>query len=227
MEETASLIVVAGYTHRDGFLDKYEAQLAAANIPFALEPVQPMPDGPNSMTMKRKLAFIREMATRYRQFQRIVISDAFDVQFAGEVPDSMPEQVTFSAEANCYPEPHLAPFFCHPGPWKYVNAGLMVGSPDCMLRWCDLAEQVGELEILDQSWLNRRHAELWKGSVFIDWHTDWFYTVTTRENESIVMHNGRLFNQVHGSAPCFFHFSGKMPDRHFQAMLSGEATSLK
>jgi len=216
------VIVCMGITHWARLLDSYIKQLHDADVMFHVEPVDPMPHGPNSMTMRRKIGFVRTMANRFHDYDRIIISDAFDVQFVGPLPEELPE-LLISAEANCYPEPDLAPKFPCPGPWKYVNAGLMIGSPRFLASWCDQCEVVGELDILDQQWLNRRHTETFL--VPLDWKTELFYTVTRSENQTLELRD-RPFNNIHRTTPSFFHFSGGTPDEPFQAMLRGDSPGL-
>ncbi len=177
------------------------------------------------MTMRRKIDFVRQMADKfYANYQRIIISDAFDVQFVGPLPDDLP-YLMISAEANCYPEPNLAPQFFSPSPWRFVNAGLMIGSPGHLFAWCNQCEQLGQLDILDQQWMNRRLAEGRTDLIPIDWPTRLFYTVTRSEQGTIQM-IGRPTNTAFGTTPVFFHFSGGTPDGPFQAMLRGDTPSL-
>ena len=92
----SDVIVVAGATHRDGFLDEYEAQLAKADIPFHLEKLDPLPYGANSITMRRRIAYMRSMCEKFIDYERIAMTDAYDVLLApnvtvGELMDKIPE----------------------------------------------------------------------------------------------------------------------------------------
>jgi hypothetical protein len=219
-------IVCAGATHHEHLLDSYTKQLMKADIPFHLQSVSAMPNGPNSMTMRRKIEFVRQMATLFvGHYDRIIISDAFDVQFCGTLPRDLPF-LLISAEANLYPEPNLAPLFTSEGPWKYVNAGLMIGSPGHLFAWCAACEKHGELGTLDQQWLNRRHSEGFLDLVPIDSTTQLFYTVTRDEHQTLEMRGDSPYNTIHHTHPCFFHFSGRTPVAPFRAMLRGDTSSL-
>src|ERR1700677_2559754 len=106
-----SVIVIAGATHREGFLDEYEAQLAKADIPFHLEQLDPLPGGANSINMKLRIDYFRKMATQFKDYESLYITDAWDVLFFGdkqELIDKAPKQFLCSAERNCYPEAHLS-----------------------------------------------------------------------------------------------------------------------
>ncbi len=81
------LIVIAGCTERRGMLDEYERQLAAADIPFFLESLDPLPAGANSITMARRIAYVRKMARQFAAYRKIVITDAWDVLFFGSASE--------------------------------------------------------------------------------------------------------------------------------------------
>lgn len=218
------LIVVGGYTHRDHMMDEYEQQLIDAGVPYYFKQVEPMPNGPNSMTMRRKLAFMRDMSINFKDYNRIVFSDLFDVLFFGnleEVAAKLPDVVMFSGERNCYPEPHLAPQFKAYSRWRYANAGMSCGDPNYVADWCDLVLKWNhELDMLDQQWLNRRAVEDHDCIFWIDEYTTVFYTVSsTQEDGALRMDNGRPFNSVTEQYPNFFHFSGRCHTTSFREML--------
>ncbi len=77
--EDRSVIVVAGATHREGFIDEYEAQLAKEDIPFHLEPLEPLPLGANSITMRKRISYFRRIAERFIDYKALYITDAWDV----------------------------------------------------------------------------------------------------------------------------------------------------
>lgn len=219
------LIVVAGCTHREGFVNEYEQQLKLAGIELYLAPLQNLPAGANSITMERRIEYIRSMATRFRDYAKIIMTDAWDVLFYGdkeEVIAKIPDTLIVSAERNCYPEPHLVPRFESASPWKYANNGMLAGSPEYILNWLGWAEQMPDLGILDQAWFNRRIAED-SACVVLDEKTDLFYVVSsTQEDGSLQMRHGIPYNSRFNTYPNFFHFSGKCPDDRFRAMMKGE-----
>jgi len=221
----SDVIVVAGATHRDGFLDEYEAQLAKADIPFHLEKLDPLPYGANSITMRRRIAYMRSMCEKFIDYERIAMTDAYDVLLApnvtvGELMDKIPEDMVVSAERNLYPEPHLYPQFTSPSNWRFVNNGMLSGSPRKIIEWLKEAENTQDLDILDQAWFNRRRVDK-TVNLWIDETTELFYVVSsTQEDGALKMKDGRLWNSVCNTHPCFIHFSGKCPDSKLRQMLA-------
>lgn len=216
------VIVVAQITHREGMIDEYEQQLNDAGIPFYWHQIAPLPAGANSITMRRRIEYIKAMATRFLDYEYIVMTDAWDVLFYGtkdELLSKLPENMIVSAERNCYPESHLAPQFTSESPWRYANNGMLSATPRMLLSWCKLAEQTPDLDYLDQCWFNRRAAE---GSslVWLDETTSIFYVVSAwLEDGSLKLKNGRPWNSKYDTFPSFFHFSGKCPDSGFRRLL--------
>lgn len=216
------LIVVAGYTSREHLMDEFESQLRSAKIDFHFEEVAAMPDGPNSMTMARKIDFARKMAMKFFEYDKIVFADAFDVLCYGtakEIAANIPRLMTFSAERNCYPEPDLASRFSSISPWRYANAGLSGGAPENVIAWCDTACHEREQGILDQAWLNRRRAEE-SDLIRLDEWTDVFYTVSHGgEDGSLQLKDGKPWNSRCNTYPNFFHFSGRSSTEGFRNLL--------
>lgn len=223
------LIVVAGCTHREGFINEYEQQLALAGIELHLEPLSDLPAGANSISMRRRIDYIRGMATKFQSYKRLIMTDAWDVLFVGdkeEVMSRVPPTMIVSGERNCYPEPDLRHKFISTSPWKYANNGMIAGYPEYILHWLEWAEQMPNLEILDQAWFNRRIAED-QAAISLDEATELFYVVSaTQEDGSLQMKGGRPWNSRFNTYPNFFHFSGKCPDDRFRAMMKGELTAL-
>lgn len=218
------VIVVAGATHREGFIDEYEAQLAAADIPFHLEQLDPLPDGANSINMQRRIEFFRKIAHQFIDYKVVYITDAWDVLcFATrqELIDKAPDTFLLcSAERNCYPEANLAGVIQGRTPWKYANNGCVAANPRYLIEWCDLAAQTPDMGILDQAWFNRRRAEH-SPLVALDVATNVFYVVSsTLEDGSLQIHDGRPYNMLCGTYPSFLHFSGKCPDDGFRKMMA-------
>jgi len=223
------LIVVAGATHREGFIDEYEQQLKAAGIEFHLEPLHNLPAGANSITMRRRIEYIRSIATRFKDYKNLVMTDAWDVLFYGDRDAAMakiPDTMLVSAERNCYPEPNLMPRFMSTSPWRFANNGMIAGYPEYILHWLEWAEQMPDLEILDQAWFNRRAAEN-SDCVAFDEVTNLFYVVSaTQEDGALQFKNGLPWNSRYDTYPNFLHFSGKCPDDRFRALLKGELGAL-
>ena len=219
------MIVVSGATHRAGMVDEYEAQLKAEEIPFHLEMVEPMPYGPNSMTMKRKAEFVRRMADKFWNYRAMYITDAWDVLLCGtrlKLSTAYPD-LLFSAERNAYPESDVTPADTLL-PWKYCNAGCLGGRVPNLFMWADRALREDDLDLLDQAWLNRR---LNTSFAPIDFSTRMFYTVSANHEDGALTakhYHDKLsaYNQTTGNFPSFLHFSGGCPSNEVRGILGWE-----
>lgn len=218
------VIVVSGVTHRAGMLDEYTAQLAAAGVPFALEPYPHLSMGANSVSMAVKLEFLRRVAEIYSDYKTIINTDAWDVLFFGNYDDlvaAAPSKILISAERNCYPEPHLCNSIRNGGLWRYANAGTLAANREYLLRWLDAVQEIGDLNILDQMWYNRRLANGNLEIVPLDYETRLFYVESsTMEDDSLKVVDGRLWNSVYGTYPVFVHFSGQTSPERIKRMLA-------
>lgn len=215
------LIVVAGCTHREGFVNEYEQQLALAGIDFHLEPLASLSGGANSITMRWRIDFLRKMAHKFSDYKKIIATDAWDVLFYGEkeeVMNKIPDTLMLSAERNCYPEPGYAPHFTSSSPWKYANS-MIASSPAYLIDWLEWAQQMPDIDILDQAWFNRRAAEN-QTTISLDETTDLFYVVSsTQEDGSLQIKHGLPWNRRYNTYPNFFHFSGHCPVDGFRNLL--------
>ena len=224
----SDLIVVSAITERRHMIDEYEDQLAAAGIDFHLENIV-LPNGIASITARWRLMFLHRMCERFMGYDRIVFTDGWDVLFYGNKADVMakiPARPMVSAERNCWPEPYLAGKIPATSPWPYVNAGMLSGSPDLILEWISGAEKTDDLGMMDQAWFNRRLAA-GDYPVNLDFNTSLFYTVSyDREDASLRLKGGELWNAFYGSYPQFFHFAGPCSSVPFRAMLRGATDCL-
>jgi hypothetical protein len=225
----SDLIVVAGATHREGFINEYEQQLAFAGIEFYLAPLEKLPLGANSITMRRRVSYIREICQKFSDRKFIVMTDAWDVLFygtKGELISKIPATMIVSGERNCYPEPELSSRFNSTSPWRFANNGMIAGSPAYILDWLEWAEQMPDIDLLDQAWFNRRLVDD-PNCIAIDETTALFYVMSaTQEDGALRMKDGRPWNSRYDTSPCFFHFSGKCPDDRFRALMKGELTAI-
>lgn len=215
------VIIVAGATHREGFIDEYEASLAKEDIPFHLEKID-LPGGACGITMQWRIDYFRKMAYQFLEYNTIFITDAWDVMFFGtkqELIDKAPSTFLCSAERNCYPEPHLAHLMQGGTPWKYSNNGMVVANPRYLIEWCDRAQQTPDMNILDQGWFNRRRAEQSELTP-LDETTKLFYVVSSwLEDGSLQAKDGRPWNIPCNTYPNFLHFSGACSSDTVRKML--------
>jgi hypothetical protein len=220
------IIVVSAITERRHMIDEYEDQLAAAGIDFHLEPIT-LANGIASITARWKFEFMRRMCERFDMYERIVFTDAWDVLFfgtKGELMEKLPEELLVSAERNCWPEPGLPSRFSRP--WCYVNAGMEAGDPMAIYNWCNRSLTMPDLDLMDQAWFNRQLTDISRLRA-IDCSTSLFYTVSyDREDCSLRLKNGKLWNSRFDTYPQFFHFAGPCSSVPFRAMLRGATDSL-
>jgi hypothetical protein len=226
------LIVISPITRRQGFIDEYEDQLAAAEIEFYPCPIM-LDDGIASITARWKINFIRSMCQRFQKYSRLVFTDGWDVLFYGskqDLVDKLPSGVLVSAERNCWPERDLTESLKTTSRWSYCNPGMLSGSPERLMAWTTQALRMPDLDIMEQAWFNRRAD---KGDIEIirDLTTAIFYTVSRDLEDGSLEHNcglpwGSVCNAKYGTYPHFFHFSGKCPSVPFRAMLRGRTKSL-
>ncbi len=222
------VIIVSYLTERRHMIDEYEDQLIHAEIDYHFHPVT-LKDGIASVTARWKLDFIVEMASTFYDYKRIVFTDAWDVLFFGtkeELIPKIPEIPIVSAERNCWPENDIENLFTLESPWRFVNAGMIAGNPQHLYRWAKEALLMRELDLIEQAWMNRRVA--YKDyPICIDSFTSLFYTVSyDREDGSLRMKNGRLWNSRFDTFPQFFHFAGPCSSLRFRAMMRGRTEYL-
>lgn len=220
------VIVVSYATHRAGLLDEYEAQLAVAGIDFHLEPVE-LQAGINSVTARWKFEFMRRMCERFKEYDRIVFTDAWDVLFFGTKDELIWKMdtlwtVVISAERNCWPEPEpwQSANWCY-SPWRFMNAGSWAGKTHHFASVLDELLALHSIDIGEQALLNQLLCQMGNpGPARPDRETFLFYTVSSdKEDRSLRMERGRPYNGYHDVFPQFFHFSGKCPTEPFRRML--------
>lgn len=217
------VIIVAGATHRAGMVDEYQRQVESAGIDFHLWALPPLPMGANSIHMQARIDYWRAVANYHKDYKTVYITDAWDVLFYGtkkELGIRSTDTMLISAERNCYPEPQLSGKITHHSPWRYANNGMIAANPHYLLDWLEKAEQIGDLGILDQAWFNRRLAENRTDFISLDYVTRLFYVVSaTLEDGSLVGADGRPYNKMMGTSPCFLHFSGQTNPESTKIML--------
>lgn len=212
-----SLIVCAACTRRDGLLNRYESQLEAAGIPFHLEPLAQAGVG----SLGVKIALLRKLATKFKDYGRIVLTDAWDVLFYGsnsQVLEALSDDhmVTLGAERNCFPDAYLAEHFWGTTPWKFFNGGFTAGSPTAILDWCKAIEgdECYLPMAIDQQWINwtllstqRGGFTRWIQYASLDRNTQLCYTMM-REQGTLELKGNRLYNPICDSHPQWIHFNG-------------------
>ncbi len=195
-----------------GFMALYLSQLKAAGIDVNVEMMIDFANSGGGGTLGGKIEGIRKVCTIAGNFDHIIFSDAFDVQFFGSKADviaKMPnEGVLMAAEKNCYPEPELAAQIDMPTVWAFVNGGLLCGRPSEFLKWCDAIEAhpAYDPNALDQAWFNRRLAES-SPIVKVDSRCEIFLCLFGDDSE-LCFCGGLPYNKVTGTSACFIHANG-------------------
>ena len=199
-------------------MELYHSQLRAADIDYHVEPIPP-PD----CSIHAKIYAIRDLCRRFGEYQFIVFTDAFDVQFYGtkeEALSKMPRAgMLLGAEKNCHPYKDIIPRIPDTGPWRYANGGLWAGTPENQIAWCDEVEEhpLYSPGKVDQGLLNEFVAE---GSPLgvIDSRTTLFFCLYMGYPE-LTVSDGVLLNTLYGTRPQFIHANGCADTKRLQEMM--------
>lgn len=215
-----SFIVLMAASRPNKLMTKYLAQLEKGNISYNVDYLNITTP---SVGLGYCLETFRQLARRFSSYDRLIITDAWDVLCYGtreeiaQTLSTLSPSVLFASERNCYPEPHLAAkidsYHVLPPryPWRYVNGGALTASPQSLLSWCDEVERhpAYDSEMIGQQWLNRRRAE-GNPLIGIDWATHLFYCMFLEHvSPELVRHEtGLPYNKLTGTSPRFIHFNG-------------------
>jgi hypothetical protein len=227
-------IVIMGASCSNKLMPKYLDQLSKAEIPYWIESL-PEITSPSDGTLGFCIKKWGEFAERFEDYERLILTDAWDVLFYGD-HNSLAQRlslfaphVLFAGERNCYPEPQLAEKISHnyqptpSTPWRFLNGGMLTSSPDELWRWCHEVERHPEYDakMIGQQWLNRRMTEN-SPLARIDFQTRLFYCMY-RENEGmeLAVKDGKPYNTLAGTSPCLIHFNGSWSPEPFLTMMEG------
>lgn len=224
-----TFIVILTASRLDKLMPLYLGQLYAAAIPHHVEWVQM--SSPSDGTLGRCVEHWKELAKKFSSYDRLILTDAWDVLFYGttrEVEERLAivgPEVLFAAERNCYPEPFLADHIRHVGtPWRFVNGGCLTAAPYDLLQWCTKVRNHREYapEMIAQQWLNRRRVD---GSPLasIDHNTALFYCMFMEHvGREMAVRDGRPYNTLTQHTVPFVHFNGSYPADDFMKMMEGD-----
>lgn len=207
------LIVIMPCTSPAGYVNEYLLQLARAQIDVYVDRLESFSNMNGGGTHAFAIEFMRRWASKFRDYKKIVFSDAFDVLFYGtkedvlrKIPD---DHILLAAERNCYPDISLARHFPGRTAWRFVNCGLTAGTPDNILNWLEQIEKhplylPNGLNQRMLNWLRRDESPL----APIDDMTELFYCLFLEKDE-LVFEDGLPKNSVLGTHPNFIHANGK------------------
>lgn len=176
---------------------------------------------------------------RFREYLRkgqcegdvLIVCDAWDVVFAAH-PDEIgqkylqiwgrPETV-FNTERNCFPRGDLAPEFDEEAkivttPWKYLNSGFMVGTPENILKLLesmDLDSIPDDHQLPDRSWFNPNDQEHFTLAFLkqpvpmaLDYNAELCMTGHGTTVDQLDFSQPRIKQTITGTYPMAFHFNG-------------------
>lgn len=221
------LIVIMGASEVYGTMPLYTAQLQAAGIETAIVSCSDKPNMNGGGTLGYRVSKFRELANQYSDYERIVITDAFDVTFWGRKEDVISkipmDRLIHAGEKNCYPPEACSLPIPDRGPWRYANGGMVAGTPEHFLHWCCYTERhlLYNPECLDQYFLNLQISE--EVGCLPDYRTELFLCLYGGYDE-ISFTKGLPINNYWNTRPSFVHANGKCPVEDFfyrqQASLS-------
>jgi len=210
-----SIIVICGASDPNhGTFSLYREQLADAGIPLAIIDGSDKPNMNGGGNLGYRVRKFRELANQYSSYERLIISDAFDVTFWGSKEDVISkipmDKLLHAGEKNCYPpEAHSLPVPDR-GPHRYANGGLVAGTPEHFLHWCCYTERHPKYDpdFLDQYFLNLQISE--GIGCLPDYRTELFLCLYGGYDE-ISFTKGRPINNYWNTSPSFVHANGKCP----------------
>jgi hypothetical protein len=198
-----------------GMLTEYVRRLSASGIEVAIDPASGQ-----SFGIGEKLQGIRSTVDRFAGYELLVLSDGWDVMFYGTkklLMEKVPrDKVLWAAEKNCWPDAGMVRHIPDRGPWRFVNGGLLAGTPNAFLEMCDRIEAhpIYNPALVDQGFMN-----------FLLAQNETFFEIDTKTNLFFCLHlgydelefkNGRPFNSLYRTFPLFVHANGHWPTEELQ-----------
>lgn len=224
-------IVTMAVSGIQGMMPEYIRRLSGAGITVNVDDLSVVTQFGNDFSIATKLATLRFTASRFHDYEFIIASDGWDVMFYGDKDDLLsriPENgVLWAAEKNCWPNESLADQFPDRGPWRFLNGGLLAGSPRSILEECNLIESHPQYkpEAIDQGFLNFL---LSRDEITIDWETRLFFCLFKGYDE-LQFENGHPVNTHYGTQPLFIHANGNWSARdmfrRYEASLKKKVTN--
>jgi len=204
------VIVSMSISRVNGMLTENVRRLSSCGVEVNLDPTTGQ-----SFGIGEKLKHIRQSAERFSEYDCIILSDGWDVMFYGtkqELLDKVPQnKVLWAAEKNCWPDASIAHQIPLHGPWRFVNGGLLAGTPQALREMCDRIEANDSYgpDYVDQGFMNFLLAT---GEEFfeIDSETNLFFCLHLGYDE-LQFKQGKPVNTLYGTTPLFVHANGHWP----------------
>lgn len=216
----SDLLVILTASKVSGTMEKYVRQLDDAEIDVNIHDCSERPNINGGGNLGYRVKTLRQLAERFSHYEKLLVSDGFDVTFYGKKRDVLPKIPTthllHAAEKNCYPPACWTLPIPDRGLWRYANGGLVAGTPEKFIEWCDEAEKHPKYSpsMLDQHFLNILVSE---GSLLgrIDYRTNLFFCLYGGYDE-LDFTNGLPINTLYCTFPNWLHSNGKWsPDEMF------------
>jgi len=212
------LIVVLACTKPQGTMEKYLGQLHVAGIDTHVEPIK---DFSEADRLGAQVEGQTRLTERFQNYTYLIFSDAFDVTFYGTKEDvikKIPKNLVLqAAERGSYPDKTLEGHMPGETAWKFVNGGLLAGTPATILRWFQALQKhpIYHPKLCNQTFFNLLR---FTGSplISIDERTELIYCLADEHNE-LQFDQGMPVNTVCHTKPNFLHACGKYPMKGIMA----------
>jgi len=205
------LIVIMGATQVRGLMNMYLSQLKDAGIETHVLDCSDKPNLNGGGNLGYRVKIFRQLANQFRDYEKMVVSDAFDICFFGQKSDVLAkiptDRLIHAAEKNCYPDESCFLPIPDNGPWRYANGGLVAGTPEHFDHWCTYTERhpLYDPTMLDQHMLNIQVSE--GVGCLPDYRTDLFYCAFGEQGE-LEFEKSVPVNRIYETHPAFVHFNG-------------------
>jgi hypothetical protein len=208
------LLVIMGASREAGTMKTYREQLTRAGIDSHIWQVL---DWDESSYLGFQCRKFIELARQFIfEYRLLIFTDAWDVTFFGKKDDvirKIPlDRVLWGAERNCFPDQSLAAKMPGDTAWKFVNGGMMAGTPENVIEFfTQVSAQPGyNPNLLNQGFFNTlkyNHSPL----IHTDDRTKLFYCLYGEKNELRFDSNGNPQNSSFDTQPNFIHANGNWP----------------
>ena len=214
------LIVITGSTlpptdPGSGTLQVYLNQLGAAEIDTHVDFLREMPhaDGGAPRTLALAIAMFRDHARRFSDYERLVLTDGWDVTFYGTKEDvirKIPmDRCLIGAAKECYPwGQHLRERTADDTPWMYANGGLIAGTPENILKFADaMATHPMYKDRMENQGMENLMLKEKSEAFHLDNRTELFFVLFNGYDE-LDFERGLPVNTLCGTRPNFIHANG-------------------
>ncbi len=167
----------------------------------------------------------------------LIVCDAWDIVFQRHPDEVVAEfdrfgsAIVFNAERNCFPRGDLADRFPDPGtPWRYLNSGFMVGSPQAILALLEamnLDAIPDDYKRPDGGWFHANDQEHFMLAYLeqpvkmaLDTEARMCQTMHGSELSEIDLSGEKMRNLVTDTIPLAFHFNGGSKNTVMPPMLT-------